>query len=69
MWLDDPSLAAGTREALVKAFDDAALYSEDTRVVRNMRPLRRAVPIVQFAAFAPRPLSVPRRLPPTRSRH
>lgn len=69
MWLDDPALAAGTREALVRAFDDAALYSEDTRVVRNLRPLRRTAPIVQFAAFAPRHLTVPRRSPPARSRH
>jgi hypothetical protein len=69
MWLDDPALAAGTREALVKAFDDAALYSEDTRVVRNVRPLRRTAPLVQFAAFSPRHLTVPRRSPPARSRH
>lgn len=69
MWLDDPTLAAGTREALVKAFDDAALYSEDTRVVRNLRPLRRVTPTFQFAAFAPRHLTVPRRSPPARSRH
>lgn len=69
MWLDDPALAAGTREALVKAFDDAALYSEDTRVVRNMRPLRRAAPKFQFASFAPRQITVPRRLSPARSRH
>ena len=69
MWLDDPALAAGTREALVRAFDDAALYSEDTRVVRNMRPTRRVAPLFQFAAFAPRTVTVPRRSPPVRSRH
>ncbi len=69
MWLDDPALAAGTREALVRAFDDASLYSEDTRVVRNMRPLRRAAATFQFASFAPRHLTVPRRLSPARSRH
>lgn len=68
MWLDDPTLAAGTREALVKAFDDAALYSEDTRVVHNMRPRRHARPTFQFAAFGPRHLTVPRRSPPARSR-
>jgi len=69
MWLDDPALAAGTREALVKAFDDAALYSEDTRVVRHLRPLRRVAPTFQFAAFVPRHLTVPRRSAPARSRH
>ena len=69
MWLDDPALAAGTREALVRAFDDAALYSEDTRVVRQLRPPRHAAPLVQFAAFSPRPITVPRRSPPARSRH
>jgi hypothetical protein len=69
MWLDDSALAAGTREALVRAFDGAALYSEDTRVVRQLRPPRRAAPLVQFAAFAPRQITVPRRSPPARSRH
>lgn len=68
MWLDDPVLAAGTREALVRAFDDAALYSEDTRVVQELRPTRRTVPLIRYAAFAPRPLSVPRRSPPARTR-
>jgi hypothetical protein len=69
MWLDDSTLAAGTRAALVRAFDDAALYSEDTRVVRDVRPVRRAAPLFQFATFAPRPTTVPRRSPPARSRH
>lgn len=54
MWLDDPALAPGTREALARAFDDAALYSEDTRVVRQLRPVRRPVPLVRYAALSPR---------------
>lgn len=32
LWLDDSLVAPGTREALVRAFDDAALYGDETRV-------------------------------------
>lgn len=41
MWLGDSLVAPGTREALVRAFDDAALYSDETRVatLRSMIPL------------------------------
>lgn len=66
---DVSALAAGTREALMRAFDDAAGYSEDTRVVHHARPRPRAGSLFRFAAFASRPTSVPRRLPPTRARH
>jgi hypothetical protein len=68
MWMDDPALAPGTREALMRAFDDAALYSEDTRVVRQLPPARRSVPSFRYAAFAPYHISVPRRSAPARSR-
>ncbi len=32
-WLDDPVLSREARQALVRAFDEAALYSEQTRIV------------------------------------
>jgi hypothetical protein len=34
-WLDAPVLARETRQALARAFDAAALYSEQTRIVRG----------------------------------
>lgn len=42
MWLEDSLVVPGTREALVRAFDDAALYGDDTRVatVPSARPRR-----------------------------
>ena len=69
MWLDDPALVAGTREALVRAFDDASLYSEDTRVARGPRLRAHSPSAFHFAAFMPRVPSIPRRIPPTRARH
>lgn len=39
MWLEDSSVVAGTREALVRAFDEAALYGDETRVA-SAQPLR-----------------------------
>ena len=35
MWLSDSSDAPGTRQALTKAFNESAFYSQDTRVVRH----------------------------------
>lgn len=69
MWLDDTTLAPGTREALVRAFDEAALYSEDTRVVQHARPRTRTRSLFQFAALSTRSNTVPRRLPPARTRN
>lgn len=43
MWLGD-SLAAGTRAALLRAFDEASLYSEDTRVASGRRAAPRTAP-------------------------
>lgn len=63
MWLDDSLTAPGTREALVRAFDEASLYSENTRIVRDTR--RRAAP-PQFhlaAQVAPRGAIVRRHAP------
>jgi hypothetical protein len=39
-WLDTPALSKETRQALMKAFDEASLYSEQTRVVEAPRPRR-----------------------------
>lgn len=36
MWLDDSLIVPGTHEALVRAFDDAALYGDDTRVASDL---------------------------------
>lgn len=47
-WLDVPSLSRETRQALVRAFDEAALYSEQTRVVQA--PRARRAPKVMPAA-------------------
>lgn len=38
MWLGDSAEAPGTREALTRAFNEAAFYSGDVRVVRHPRP-------------------------------
>lgn len=49
MWLGDSTDAPGTRQALTRAFNEAAFYSGDVRVVRGPRrlpvlsPIRRAV--------------------------
>ena len=34
-WLDTPALSRETRQALVRAFDDASLYSEQARIVQG----------------------------------
>jgi hypothetical protein len=39
MWLGDSSDASGTRDALTRAFNQAAFYSGDTKVVRHPRPM------------------------------
>lgn len=66
MWLDDSVMAPGTREALLRAFDEAALYSEETRVARRPRvaPGPRLVPVTR----APRTFMSPRRHKPSRPR-
>jgi hypothetical protein len=67
MWLDDSLMAPGTREALLRAFDDAALYGEETRVARrsptapHAAPRSQAVPQLVPVTHAPRTFSSPRR--------
>lgn len=48
-WLDAPALSRETRTALMRAFDEASLYSEQTRVVQGPRPRQRSV-LVPVAA-------------------
>lgn len=38
LWLDDSVMAEGTRDALLRAFDEAALNGDDTRVARRAAP-------------------------------
>lgn len=66
MWLDDSVVAPGTREALVRAFDEASFYSENTRTVRGARPRGAATSRLQLAAWPMRRLTVPRRHAPAR---
>lgn len=42
LWLEDSLVVPGTREALVRAFDEAALYGDETRVAsaRSLRTVR-----------------------------
>lgn len=66
MWLEDSLLAPGTREALTRAFDEAALYGDPSRVARGAG--RRAgspqlLPVAHSSSS-----SVPRRHPPRRAR-
>lgn len=69
MWLEDSTVAPGTREALTRAFNDASLYSENTRIVRHAPRARPGTPSrFHRAAFSPRPPVPVRRHPPARSR-
>jgi len=55
-WLDTPPVDSATRRALVRAFDESALYGEDARSVRRTLPpagVRRSR--VAFAALGARP--------------
>ena len=48
LWLDRPPLDPSTRRALTRAFDEAALYSEQSRTA--FQPLRRYAPHVAAAS-------------------
>ncbi len=56
LWLNEPSLDPATRRALTRAFDEAALYSEQSRTAFHS-PARRAP---HFAAALPRSPRTPR---------
>jgi hypothetical protein len=52
-WLDRPVLDSATRRALVRAFNESALYGDDARSVRRpLVPARRRAARVAFAALA-----------------
>lgn len=63
MWLDVTLAAPGTRDALTQAFNDASLYSENTRIVRHA-PRRRVspAPLFRHAAYRPPTLETRRHL-------
>lgn len=68
MWLDDSTTATGTREALTRAFNEAALYAGDTRIVSLPR-IPKAGPVRFRLATLERPAApVPRRHPTARPR-
>jgi hypothetical protein len=68
MWLDDSVVAAGTREALTRAFNDAALYAEDTRIVAHPRRAPPGGTRYRLASFRRPAAETPRRHPPARVR-
>lgn len=67
MWLEDSAVAPGTREALTRAFDEAALYGDPSRVARGARTApaaARVMPVLHTETP-----TVPRRHPPLRARN
>jgi hypothetical protein len=52
MWLDDSTVTPGTRAALQRAFDEAALYGEETRLARRNAP--RPNPLFRNASLTTR---------------
>jgi hypothetical protein len=54
LWLDSPPMDAVTRRALTRAFDEAALYSEQSRTAS--REVRRRAPFVAVARNRTSPL-------------
>jgi len=55
MWLEDSSQAPGTRDALTKAFNEAAFYSGENRIVRHQPRGERPGALVRNASL-PRPV-------------
>ena len=56
LWLDEPPLDSASRHGLRRAFDEAALYSEDTRIVALPAPRRHAPQAPRFTVVhLPRP--------------
>lgn len=55
MWMGDSTDDPGTRAALTRAFNEAAFYSQDTRIVRHTPPVDpRAVTVRPVAHVRPR---------------
>ncbi len=68
MWLGDSTETPGTRQALTRAFNEAAFYSGDVRIVRHRpRPGPDARPLVRHAARQVAPGAPVRRLPAARA--
>jgi hypothetical protein len=55
-WLDMPTLSREARQALMRAFDEASLYSEQTRVVLAPRRREPNSVAVMMPAVQRRPL-------------
>ncbi|MEX2182204.1 MAG: hypothetical protein WD771_09195 [Gemmatimonadaceae bacterium] len=68
MWADDSLVAPGTQAALTRAFNAAALYSSDTRIVSRPRTPPGALRL-HLAASPGRVITTPRRIPPARPRN
>lgn len=66
MWLEDSLVAPGTRAALTRAFNEAAFYSGDVRIVRHVPPAARGPVRVIPAAHSARKVLPARRHPSTR---
>lgn len=66
MWLDGPAISDAARRALLRAFNESAFYSGETRAVS--RPSRARVPLLRFVSAAAVEPSVPRRTPLARPR-
>lgn len=61
MWIEDSLVAPGTRAALTRAFNEAAFYSGDVRVVRHRPRAASPAALVRSVAADDRPLLAPRR--------
>jgi hypothetical protein len=67
LWLDRPPLDSVARRALRRAFEEAALYSEDTRIASAVAP-RSGEPLFRPVSLAEPRRERARRVPPSRVR-
>ncbi len=67
-WVDSASADSATRRALARAFDEAALYSDEVRAASAHVPPRRAGKLRLAAASHPRPRAPARRARPLPTR-
>lgn len=68
MWIGDSTEAPGTHEALTKAFNEAAFYSGENRIVRHQLRGARADALVRHAARVRPMAAAPRRIAKARAR-